>query len=244
MFITALAVYYIFKSRVRRIKEKAAIRQQLAELEGKALRAQMNPHFIFNSLNAIQECIVMEKIDAAYEYLARFSKLLRMVLNNSEKNFISLQEEMEMINLYIEIESLRFKNSFKYSIVVDENIDLEMTEVPPLLIQPIIENAIWHGLRIKEGEKKLSITCTSSDDGISCTITDNGIGRAKAQEIKSAKIGATNFESKGMLLSEQRMRMMNLEQQGKFEMRVEDLYNDENFACGTKVIIQLPQPLH
>lgn len=244
MLLMALVVYYIFKSRVRRIKDKAAIRQQLAELEGKALRAQMNPHFIFNSLNAIQECIVMEKIDAAYEYLARFSKLLRMVLNNSEKNFISLQEEMEMINLYIELESLRFKNSFKYSIVVDENIDLEMTEVPPLLLQPIIENAIWHGLRIKQGEKKLSITCTSSDDGISCTITDNGIGRAKAQEIKSAKIGATNFESKGMLLSEQRMRMMNLEQQGKFEMRVEDLYNDENFACGTKVIIQLPQPLH
>ncbi len=237
-------MYALFRARVKRIKEKEAIRQQLAELEGKALRAQMNPHFIFNSLNAIQECIVMEKIDAAYEYLARFSKLLRMVLNNSEKNLISLQEEMEMITLYLELEALRFKNSFEYSIHIDDNIDIEMAEVPPLLLQPFIENAIWHGLRNKEGEKKLWVSCTASTNGLTCTIIDNGVGREKSQEIKAAKIGTAAFESRGMVLSEQRMQMMNLGHHEKFDVQVQDLYDDEGHATGTKVILQLPQILN
>ena len=243
-FITGgFLIYLLFRNRVKRIKEKASIRQQLAELEGKALRAQMNPHFIFNSLNAIQECIVMEKIDAAYEYLARFSKLLRMVLNNSEKNIISLQEEMEMISLYLELESLRFKNAFEYSIHIDESVDTEMAGVPPLLLQPFIENAIWHGLRNKEGEKKLFISCTDNANGISCTIIDNGVGREKAKEIKAGKMGASNFESKGMVLSEQRMRMMNLKHHEKFDLQIHDLYDEKGSACGTKVILQLPQLL-
>ncbi len=239
-----LLVYAIFRTRVKRIKEKAAIRQQLAELEGKALRAQMNPHFIFNSLNAIQECIVMEKIDAAYEYLARFSKLLRMVLNNSEKNLISLQEEMEMITLYLELEALRFKNSFSYTIFIDPAIDIEMAEVPPLLLQPFIENAIWHGLRNKEGEKKLSVSCSADNSGITCTIQDNGIGREKAKEIKAAKMGTAAFESRGMILSEQRMQMMNLGHHEKFDVQIQDLYDEEGNAAGTKVILQLPQILN
>jgi ligand-binding sensor domain-containing protein len=239
-----LFIYLLFKNRVNRVKEKAAIRQQLAELEGKALRAQMNPHFIFNSLNAIQECIVMEKISAAYEYLARFSKLLRMVLHNSEKNLVSLQEEMEMIKLYLELESLRFKNSFEYNIQIDDTIDCEMAEVPPLLLQPFIENAIWHGLRNKAGTKKLSISCTGDSNGISCTILDNGIGREKAKEIKAGKIGASHFESRGMLLSKQRMHMMNLEQHEKFNVHILDLYDELGKACGTKVILYLPQILN
>ena len=240
----SLLVYALFKARVKRIKEKAAIRQQLAELEGKALRAQMNPHFIFNSLNAIQECIVMEKVDAAYEYLARFSKLLRMVLNNSEKNLISLQEEIEMIRLYLELEALRFKNSFEYGINIDPGIDVEMAEVPPLLLQPFIENAIWHGLRNKQGEKKLSVSCTPNTNGVTCTIIDNGIGRVKAREIKAAKMGAAAFESRGMILSEQRMQMMNLDHKEKFDVQILDLYDDQGTAIGTKIILHLPQILN
>ena len=156
LFLTA---WLLYKLRIKTLKQKASIEQQLAELEGKALRAQMNPHFIFNSLNAIQECVVSGKIDAAYDYLARFSKLLRMVLNNSEKDLVSLQEEIDMLNIYLELESLRFKDSFSYEINIAPNIETEMSEVPPLLLQPYIENAIWHGLMHKEGEKKLRIDC-------------------------------------------------------------------------------------
>ncbi|HWR33736.1 MAG TPA: histidine kinase, partial [Chitinophagaceae bacterium] len=120
VFSGAAIVYFIFRRRIRRIKSKAAIKQQMAELEGKAIRSQMNPHFIFNSLNAIQECIVTEKVDAAYDYLSRFSKLLRIVLDNSDKNLIPLSSELETIQLYLSLESLRFSQSFNYYIKVDE----------------------------------------------------------------------------------------------------------------------------
>lgn len=151
--VVVLLFWLLFRSRIQSLRKKAALHQQLAELEAKALRAQMNPHFIFNSLNAIQECIVTEKPDTAFEYLSKFSRLLRLVLNNSEKNFIPLTNELEMLRLYLSLETLRFRHSFTYCIDVEETIDPEEVQVPSLLIQPYIENALWHGLRMKEGEK-------------------------------------------------------------------------------------------
>ncbi|MGC4013211.1 MAG: sensor histidine kinase [Luteolibacter sp.] len=149
-------MYLVYRSRIRSVREKAAIRQQIAELKGQALRAQMNPHFIFNSLNAIQELIVTENHDASYQYLSKFSKLLRIVLNMSERNFSSLHTEIELCRLYLELESLRFKHSFYYRIDTGK-IDTEVTLFPTLLVQPFIENAIWHGLMHKEGEKTLLV---------------------------------------------------------------------------------------
>jgi ligand-binding sensor domain-containing protein len=242
MFTTAvLLIFALFRRRLKDVRRKAAIRQQVAELEGKALRAQMNPHFIFNSLNAIQECIVSGKVDAAYDYLARFSKLLRMVLNNSEKDLVTLQEELDMLNIYLQLESLRFKDSFTYEIKVAPNIETEMSEVPPLLLQPYIENAIWHGLIHKEGEKKLSIACEEHNGILFCTITDNGIGRTKSAAIKASKLGADKFESKGMVLSEQRIRMMNLQIERKYKVSVSDIYDEAGQVCGTNVTLELPQ---
>ncbi len=240
IFVFIIGFVWFYKSRILRLKKKLQIQKQLAELEAKALRAQMNPHFIFNSLNAIQECIVTEKTDEAFEYLSKFSRLLRLVLNNSEKNFISLSSELEMIRLYLSLESLRFRQSFTYFIEVDETIDADETQVPTLLIQPYIENAVWHGLRMKEGEKKLWIRFSANDQHLIIEIEDNGIGREKAAVVKKQKLGIEQFESKGMALSQQRIGLLN--RQGIIRARVEtiDMVNSAQQSTGTKIIIQLP----
>lgn len=235
-----LLTYLLFRRRIAIVKNNAAIKQQMAELEAKALRAQMNPHFIFNSLNAIQECIVTEKTDAAFEYLSKFSRLLRLVLNNSEKNFISLSSELEMIRLYLSLESLRFRQSFSYFIEVDEEIDPEEIQVPSLLIQPFVENAVWHGLRMKEGEKKLWLRFTTTDQYLQIDIEDNGIGRQKAAAIKKQKLGAEQFESKGIALSQQRIDLLNRQQATIAKVEIIDLADASQRPGGTKVIIQLP----
>ena len=180
----AFIMWLLFQKRIQLLRKKAALQQQLAELEAKALRAQMNPHFIFNSLNAIQECIVTQKTDTAFEYLSQFSRLLRLVLNNSEKAFIPLNSELEMIRLYLSLESLRFSQSFTYFIEIEEGIDTDEIEVPTLLIQPYIENAVWHGLRIKEGEKKLWIRFFIKSNKLNIEVEDNGIGRKKLRPLK------------------------------------------------------------
>src|SRR5436190_2199682 len=136
--------------------EMYSISEQLSKAKLEALRSQMNPHFIFNSLNAIQECILTNKVDAAYEYLSKFSKLQRMVLNNSEKELIPLSSEVEMLRLYLSLESLRFSESFSYDIDTAGITDTDEIMIPSLITQPFVENAIWHGLRNKEGDKKLA----------------------------------------------------------------------------------------
>lgn len=236
--VLLLAIYWLFRRRIKTFKDKAAIEQQLAELESKALRAQMNPHFIFNSLNAIQELIVTQNVEAAYDYLSKFSKLLRLVLNHSEKPAIPLADELVMLQLYLELESLRFRKSFSYDIHTDAALDAESVLVPPLLLQPFIENAVWHGLMLKEGEKRIELGIKQVDSQIVCTIEDNGIGRKKAGEIKAQKIGAQHFESKGLKLSRQRIEL--LETAGrKGTVEIEDLY-ESSLASGTRVSIHLP----
>lgn len=241
--LIAAVIFIIFISRVRSVKEKATIKQQLAELEAKAIRAQMNPHFIFNSLNAIQETIITEKVDAAYDYLSRFSKLLRMVLDNSEKNFISLNSELETIRLYLSLEALRFSQSFTYSIELKEEPDKEDIFVPSLLLQPFVENAIWHGLSNKEGEKKLLLQFEEKEGDLICIIQDNGIGRERAAEIKKNKLGAGRFESKGTKLALQRVEILNRERPGSANIETIDLFDEAGNADGTKVVVVLATDL-
>jgi ligand-binding sensor domain-containing protein len=205
-----------------------------------AIRSQMNPHFIFNSLNAIQECIVMQDFDAAYQYLSKFSKLLRQVLNNSEKNFIPLKDEIEVNQLYLELESLRFKKSFTYSIDVEDNIDTETVKFPSLLLQPFIENAIWHGLMHKQGAKKLDISFVLENNHLECVIEDNGIGRERSADIKKNKLGSQYFESKGTKLSGQRIQLLNETGYVNASLQIEDLKDDTGEAKGTKVTLNLP----
>lgn len=203
----------------------------------------MNPHFIFNSLNAIQELIVTKNFTESYQYLSSFSKLLRMVLNNSESNFIPLSAEIEMNRHYLQLESLRFKKSFHYEINIDADIDEDTTLVPSLLLQPFLENAIWHGLMPKEGEKILDISFKGEADQLICVIEDNGIGREKASAIKAGKIGANYFESKGMTLSRQRIEMLNQQLKENFSIQIVDLKDSAGLATGTRVIIAVPKKI-
>jgi ligand-binding sensor domain-containing protein/anti-sigma regulatory factor (Ser/Thr protein kinase) len=241
--IVALALYLFYKRRINNLKAKAAIKQQMAELEGKAIRAQMNPHFIFNSLNAIQESIVTEKIDVAYDYLSRFSKLLRMVLDNSDKNLIPLSSELETIRLYLSLEALRFSQSFSYTIESNDMLDKEDIYIPSLLLQPFVENAIWHGLINKEGEKLLQIRFSENEGTLQCVIEDNGVGRERAAQIKEQKLGAGRFESKGTKLALQRIEILNRNKPGSATIKTIDLLDETGNAAGTKVVITLANDL-
>jgi ligand-binding sensor domain-containing protein/anti-sigma regulatory factor (Ser/Thr protein kinase) len=244
LLIIATLVYLLFKQRVKLIRNKSAIKQQLAELEAKAIRAQMNPHFIFNSLNAIQECIVTEEVDVAYDYLSRFSKLLRMVLDNSEKNFISLSTELETIRLYLSLEALRFSQSFTYTIELKEELDKDDIFIPSLLLQPFVENAIWHGLINKAGEKKLLLQFEEKNGYLECIIYDNGVGRKRSAEIKKNKLGASHFESKGTKLALQRIEILNRERPGSAGIETIDLYDEAGNAAGTKILVKFASDLN
>jgi len=213
--------------------------EQLSNARLEALRSQMNPHFIFNSLNAIQECILTNNVDAAYEYLSKFSKLQRMVLNNSSKEFITLSSELEMLRLYLSLESLRFSQSFTYNIDVD-NIDTNEVYLASMLIQPYVENAIWHGLRNKQGEKMISIFCKEEDGKLKIIIDDNGIGRQKAAMIKAQKIGYQQHESKGTVLTEERMKLLSLKYQAAVYVEIIDKMNENDEPSGTTITIILP----
>ena len=220
--------------------EMLGINEKLSEARLEALRSQMNPHFIFNSLNAIQECILTNKVDAAYEYLSKFSKLQRMVLNNSTKEFIPLSSEIEMLKLYLSLESLRFSQSFIYTVEVDKSVDADEIMVPSMIIQPYVENAVWHGLRNKAGDKILTVTCVEVAGELIITIDDNGIGRKKAAIIKAQKLGAGKVESKGTILTEQRINILSIKYNAKIYVEVIDKVNEKNETSGTTIIIRLP----
>jgi LytS/YehU family sensor histidine kinase/ligand-binding sensor domain-containing protein len=215
----------------------------LAKAKLEALRSQMNPHFIFNSLNAIQECIVTGNVDAAYEYLSKFSKLQRLVLNNSAKELIPLGTEIEMLQLYLSLESLRFSKSFTYKIDVDKSIDKEEILIPSLITQPYVENSIWHGLRNMESEKRLTIHFKEEGGNLIISIDDNGIGRAEAEKIKAAKIAVTKYASMGTILSTDRIQLLNQQYKTTISLYYTDKKDNNGNAIGTTVIISLPNNL-
>lgn len=233
----------LYRRRIAVIKNKAAMQLQLMELKEQALRSQMNPHFIFNSLNAIQELVVTENYTAGYEYLSKFSKLMRMVLNLSEKNLIPLSSEIEMCQLYLELESLRFKKSFRYHLECDEQMDTDNILFPTLLLQPFLENAIWHGLMQKQGEKQVFVSFEEKEDTLTCTIFDNGIGREKAAAIKASKIGSAYVESKAIQLAQQRIHTLKAAGLGNGNITIIDCKDDAGNAAGTKVYISIYSPM-
>lgn len=218
--------------------EMLSINEKLSEAKLEALRSQMNPHFIFNSLNAIQECILTNKVDAAYEYLSKFSKLQRLVLNNSAKEFIPLSSELEMLKLYLSLEFLRFNESFSYTIKIVEHTDEDEINVPSMLIQPYVENAVWHGLRTKTGNKILIITCEENLGQLIVTIDDNGIGRKNAAILKAKLIG--NTEAKGTALAAERLSILALKYKAVINIETIDKVNNNNEPIGTTIIITVP----
>ncbi|HUR30993.1 MAG TPA: histidine kinase, partial [Saprospiraceae bacterium] len=204
-----------------------------AESQLKALRAQMNPHFVFNCLNSIQECIVTKKYTEASAYLNKFAKLFRLVLNNSGKLLITIDEEIEILKLYLELESMRFEHSFQYSFYIDPAIESDDILMPSMFLQPIVENALWHGLMHKAGDRKLEISFHKvSEEVFSCSVGDNGIGREKSAELKKQKVFTHTYESKGMKMNSERLEV--LRHQGYHATQeVIDIVSADGTAQGT-----------
>jgi LytS/YehU family sensor histidine kinase len=216
-----------------------------SELEMQALRAQMNPHFIFNSLNSINMFILENNKLQASEYLSKFSRLVRLILQNSQEEFIPLGSELEALQLYLELESLRFENRFEYKISVNDDVDTTMLKVPPLIIQPYAENAIWHGLMHKPnrqaGKKEkghLEVELYLEKEILFCKIIDDGSGRKKAAELKSKS--ASTHKSMGIKITEGRIAMMQ-KMNGKYQsVEIKDLVYADGTAAGTEVVLKIP----
>ncbi|HEX5668164.1 MAG TPA: histidine kinase, partial [Chitinophagaceae bacterium] len=213
------------------------LERQAAELEMQALRAQMNPHFIFNCLSSINRFILKNESKTASNYLTRFSRLIRMVLINSTKQMITLEDDLQMLRLYLEMEQMRFKDSFEFSITFQNVIDDDNIFMPPLLIQPFCENAIWHGLMHMDGPGKLEISLGLENNILHCTITDDGVGRAKAEEIKSKS--AEKEKSLGLKITTDRLALLNKEKGVNTSYKIEDLYDENGNAAGTRVELMI-----
>jgi two-component sensor histidine kinase len=221
-----------------REKQIAELKQQKMEMEMQALRAQMNPHFIFNSLNSINRFILQNNRGQASEYLTKFSRLVRMILQNSQASLISLESELESLRLYLEMEALRFNYHFSYKISVADDLDVEMLKVPPLIVQPYVENAIWHGLMHKEEGGRLEIEVSEENEHLFLKIIDDGIGRKRAAELASKS--ATKHKSMGLRITSERIAMMQSPDGTESPVRVNDLVNADGSAAGTEVIIKMP----
>ena len=219
-------------------KTKAELLHQASELEMQALRAQMNPHFIFNSLNAINRFILQSNKQEASQYLTKFSKLVRSILQNSMTSSIDLEREIESLQLYLELEALRFNNKFSFNIAVAPNVDITMVKVPPLLIQPFAENAIWHGLMQKNEAGHLDIKVVQEERHLILRVTDDGVGRQKAAEIKSKS--ATRHKSLGLKITEDRIAMLGASTMTESSITINDLVHPDGSAAGTEVNIKIP----
>lgn len=220
--------------------EVLKLNKDLATSQLTALRAQMNPHFIFNALNSVQQYMLQGNVIEANKYLSKFSKLQREILNNSTQNFIPLQKEMEMLNLYLELEQLRFAEKFTYAITKDEAIDEEEIKIPPMIIQPFIENAIWHGLMPKTGDRFVKVNFSlPADDQLLCTITDNGIGREAAIRLRNANSNEAQHKSKGLSLVYDRLNILQAQYGKPFNASITDLANDDGTSNGTRVTLTI-----
>jgi ligand-binding sensor domain-containing protein len=227
--------------RIRNIKNKEKrktdLNKKIANIELQALRAQMNPHFIFNTMTSIQHYISNNDTDAALKYLSKFAKLMRSIIGNSKQQMISIAEELHALNLYLELEIMRFTDKFEYEIIVDEKIDPNYDRIPSMLIQPYVENAIIHGLLPKQGHGKISIHLQKQTDCILCTIEDDGIGRERSNEFKKNRV--QQHKSMGMSITQERLDILNSSLNQNLNAQIMDLY--ENGApAGTKVQIMIP----
>ncbi|MEO1262819.1 MAG: histidine kinase [Bacteroidota bacterium] len=242
LFLTGCA-YLIYKWRISRVRKeervKAEYERKLAQVEMSALRAQMNPHFIFNSLNSIEFYIITNEQEKAVDYLNRFSRLIRLILQNSKSTIVPLKDDLEALRLYIEMESMRFNNLFDYEVKMESTIDMEEVMIPPMLMQPFVENSIWHGLmQKKDGKGKIDLSLRRSNGHLICLIEDNGIGRDAAQQLRSKS--APKRKSYGMKITSDRLAMLNKLAGANASVNIFDLKNKEGSAEGTRVELVIP----
>jgi LytS/YehU family sensor histidine kinase len=237
VLVGLVVVLIAFRLVLKGIKNRERQKQRLLEAEKRSLLSQMNPHFIFNSLNSIQHFIIQNDEFQANNYLTNFSSLIRRILENSKKNLISLNEEIATLTLYLDMEKLRFEEGFEYRIIRDQNIDYAETTIPPMMIQPFVENAIWHGLMPLESKGVLTITFSRIDGYFHCLICDNGIGREKAARLKGKK---EPHVATGMKNTHDRINLLNQINKKKIELNITDLKNSDETPAGTLVELIIP----
>jgi ligand-binding sensor domain-containing protein len=230
--------------RIRMIKRKHEVEKKVLEIEKelfdvqqKTLQLQMNPHFIFNSLNAIQSFVIGNNTDKAIHYLSKFSQLMRLILTNSRESSIPVKDELKAVKHYMDIERLRFDNKFDYTIEVDKDIDDEFMEIPPMIIQPFVENAILHGMVHSAEPGHIKLELQLQKNFIYCIVEDNGVGRKKAEEIRESS--GIKRKSRGMLITRERLEILNKQNKEKFAVKVIDLLDEKGDPAGTRVEINI-----
>jgi sensor histidine kinase YesM len=221
------------KSEDEKLKSlRLSFENEISLLKLESLRSQMNPHFIFNALNSIKVYLIENDKEKAVYYLNKFSKLIRKILESSRTDSISLEEELEIIELYMSIENIRFDQKIDFSIHRND-VNVAAIKVPALILQPFIENALWHGLMLREGEKIIIIELSQENNTIRLSITDNGIGRKRAQENVAKK--SYKRESLGLQFTNERISHFNQKNQSKYQFTFVDLYDENQNALGTRV---------
>jgi LytS/YehU family sensor histidine kinase len=203
-----------------------------------ALRAQMNPHFIFNCLNSIKLYTEQNNSATASEYLDKFSKLIRNMLDGARCEVALLSNEIDTLQLYLEMEALRFKNKLRYSITIDKNVETDFVEIPPLLIQPYVENAIWHGIMQKTEGGNVDVHISQEGNTLSIAVKDDGIGRAASEALKGEIL--LNHKSHGSRINESRIALLNESNNAGASITTTDLYDNAGQPAGTLVTILLP----
>ena len=229
----------LLTTQLEEAKRRIEIEQKATESELKALKSQMNPHFMFNALNGIQEQFMYGDKVKANEQMGNFTYLTRQILTVSGKKKINLSTEIEILTKYLELEKMRFAEGFDYTINLSETIDEDYHQIPPMLIQPFVENSVKHGLLHKQGDKKISISfdLDETEENLICVVEDNGVGRVKSAEIKSKRV--QQHESFSTSATEERLRLLNNDLQNQNLIVYEDLKNDDNQVIGTKVTLTI-----
>ena len=234
--IMLLVTYYTLKMKIGIAKKREMTKRALVEMELKSIRSQMNPHFLFNALSAIQNLIHKNDTEKANHYLTQFAQLMRLTLDKSEKGVVPLEDELKSIQKYLELEKLRF--FFNYKIEIDASVDVYQTEIPAMLIQPYVENAIIHGLKEIEGEKHLILKFKIIKDSLLSIVEDNGIGIKKAtQKKKSLGVERAPY---GLKLAEDRIQLIKDSYKTDVEIKIVDLSTEDSKLTGTRVEIRLP----
>ncbi len=239
--LLGLVIYGLFLWRLSILKQREEFKQKILKTEMKALRAQMDPHFLYNTMNSINAFILQNDRNKASSFLTDFAHLIRKILDFSKEETISIEKEEEILRGYLQMEAMRFSDSFDYEITIDDKLDPWDTQVPTMILQPFIENSIIHGIRNKkDGRGKISIRFEADgNDYFKCILEDNGVGRAKAAEINKQH-RSKDHNSKGMQITNDRIEVLNHQRTKKSSLTIEDLKDDAGEAKGTKVIIRVP----
>ena len=233
--IILVSILFTVYDRHKNLKQE----KKILTLEQDMLRSQMNPHFIFNSLNSIKLYIINNEKENAVYYLNKFAKLIRKILVASSEKEIPLSDELDTMELYMNIENIRFSNAIEFKILIDENVNTHNIKVPSLIIQPFLENAIWHGLSSKEEDKKIELKVEKNKKKhITISITDNGIGRKASREINNQK--TLKRKSVGISLTKERLANFSKRYTNMYTIKIEDLHDKQGRSSGTKVILDIP----